>query len=321
MSGSKLQVQTYNPYRTQILGRDQLRDMSKLNPWIPVRDTAWFWLQIVAAWIVVAEFPEWWMVLAAIPFVGTRYYALYIIGHDGLHRRLFPSVMANDLWNDALILGPIGAITRLNRLNHMVHHETLALASDPDRYKYRSADKSTPFRMLAVLTGLPYVLRAVSNVFHLKKPIAAGSEGYHARDVIILAGWQGALISGLSLGVGWWGYPMLWLLPVYAFTFTADIVRVFLEHSRPGDDDEGDRTMRLTTYISSKPERIFFAPQNMNFHAAHHLWPSIPYYNLPRADLLMRQSPHRDAGLLWRSSYLGYLHVYWRQLKAGSAVP
>jgi len=52
---------------------------------------------------------------------------------------------------------------------------------------------------------------------------------------------------------------------------------------------------------------------NMNFHAAHHLWPSIPYYNLPAADQEIRSLPEA-AGLEWRDSYFQYLHKYWSAL-------
>jgi fatty acid desaturase len=54
---------------------------------------------------------------------------------------------------------------------------------------------------------------------------------------------------------------------------------------------------------------MFFAPMNMNFHAAHHLWVSIPYYNLPKADALMRAHPLATS-LEWRRSYVGYLIRY-----------
>jgi fatty acid desaturase len=52
---------------------------------------------------------------------------------------------------------------------------------------------------------------------------------------------------------------------------------------------------------------------NMNYHAAHHLWPSIPYHNLPVADREIRRLP-AAAGLEWRRSYAGYLLRYWLAL-------
>jgi fatty acid desaturase len=51
---------------------------------------------------------------------------------------------------------------------------------------------------------------------------------------------------------------------------------------------------------------------NMNYHASHHLWVSIPYYNLPAADRLMREHPGSVA-LEWWRSYVGYL---WRYMRA-----
>jgi len=65
--------------------------------------------------------------------------------------------------------------------------------------------------------------------------------------------------------------------------------------------------------VSNPLERLFVAPLNMNYHAAHHLWPSIPYYNLPLADAEIRQHP-AAAGIEWRQTYLGYLLRYFRLL-------
>jgi fatty acid desaturase len=310
-------TQKYHPYRSSLLGAEDLRELNRLAPAKAVRDTLLLWLQIVAVWCAMAVWPSWWLVLLAIPAIGTRYYALYIIGHDGLHRRLFRDAAINDLWNDVMIIGAIGAITRLNRANHMQHHATLALPGDPDRYKYIAGNKATRLQYGLALTGLPYLLRAAGNVFVRPRPAAAAplkTPGYGLRDLAILGLWQVALIGGLSWGIGWWAYPVLWLLPVYAFTYAADIVRVFLEHSMPGDDVDGDASMRLATYTSNPLERAFFAPMNMNFHTAHHLWPSIPYYRLPQADRLIRQSPGCDSGLVWRGSYLAYLWRYGRKL-------
>ncbi len=308
------QTQTYAPWRKTLLTREQLEELGRLRPARMMLDTALLWAQIVATWGTVAVWPYWWVTALAIPVIGTRYYALMIIGHDGLHRRLFSSTTTNDAWNDIFVLGPVGAITRINRRNHMNHHMTLGLAHDPDRYKYLSNDKATLTALLFSLTGLRYVLRALGNVFLPKDNVKR--EPYTLRDLAILLLWQGALIGGLSWAIGWWAYPVLWLCPVYIFAFTADIVRVFLEHSHPEPDGISDSRSRLVSFISNPVERRIFAPLNMNFHAAHHLWPSIPYYNLPRADGLIRTMASAENGLVWRRSYVGYLLCFARTIRA-----
>lgn len=318
--------QSYDPHRFGILSREQLSGLHRLQPRIVMRDTALAWLGILLAWVAVAHWPVWYVILPAIPVIGTRYYALFIIAHDGLHRRLFDRRRHNDLWNDLLIVAPLGAITRINRINHMRHHRELALPSDTDRYKYTNDDKDETFTFLFFLTGLQYVGRTLRNVLLTSKRgehaelVAAVVEGedlhYALRDVLLLAGWQLALIGGLTFAIGWWAYPLLWLLPVYCFAYTADIVRVFCEHSSMSDTAAADRTIRLVSFRSNWLERQFFAPHNMNFHAAHHLWPGIPYYNLPQADRLMRKSG-KTQGIVWRSSYLLHLWRYLHWIRNG----
>jgi len=91
-----------------------------------------------------------------------------------------------------------------------------------------------------------------------------------------------------------------------------DNFRSFAEHSHPEEDQAADRH-RLITYASNPLERMLLAPMNMNYHTAHHLWPSIPYYNLPEADQEIRQGAEAT-GIEWRGSYFAYLFRYWSAL-------
>ena len=296
-----------------LLSAERVRELGRLRPLRPVADALGCWAGIIAAWTAVALWTTPWAVALAFPIVGTRFYGLFIIGHDGIHRRLLPNRRANDLFNDIVCLGPIGAITRINSRNHLLHHRHLASEEDPDRHRHTCLNKATRSDYLAFLTGLANLVPAVSNVFLRGGPGGGGVRSrYSARDVAVIVGWQAALVGGLTLAIGWWAYPLLWLLPVYVHTYLADMVRTFLEHSHPESDEKADEH-RLITYTSNPLERAFFAPMRMNYHTAHHLWPSIPYYNLPTADRELRSLPGCE-GLVWRRSYLGYALRYFRAL-------
>lgn len=335
-----------NPYADfrRLLSPGRVRELSRLRPWRTVRDTAWCWMGIVAAWTLVAVYPAWWAVLVAVPVIGTRYYGLFIIGHDGMHRRIFNSRRATELFCDIFVLAPIGMITRINDRNHLLHHQHLATDDDPDLHKHACFNKTNRLEYVLFLTGLASVLAVLRNLFVRpavtaadvsgsaqpaeSKPSTAGGPDadptesrsaaktpYTMRDVAIVLLWQGALIGGLTWAIGWWAYPALWLLPVYLFAYLPNLVRSFLEHAHPEDDDVADHH-RLTTFLSSPVERLIFSPMNMNYHIAHHLWPSIPYYNLPTADRELRAAAKRAGkeggpeGLTWRGSYVGYLWKY-----------
>jgi fatty acid desaturase len=308
----------YAPYRGVLLSPRRVRELTVLRPALVVRDTALLWLTIVAAWAAVAWWTTWWMVLLMIPVIGTRYYALFLIGHDGMHRRLFPNVRRNDLFCDLFLLGPVGGINRYNNRNHLEHHRNLATEDDPDRHKHGCFNKTTTFEYGLFLTGVANLVPAVLNVFtRAPRKVAASGSGsrprYTGRDMLILVGWQAGLIAGLSAAIGWWAYPVLWLVPCYVFFYGADLIRSFAEHSHPERDSVAD-AHRLVTFVSHPLERIVVAPVNMNYHAAHHLWPTIPYYNLPQADAEMRASSAAARGLLWRGSYVAYLWRYFRAL-------
>jgi fatty acid desaturase len=309
----------YLPYRRALLSAALIKELSTPKPWRAMVDAAICWALILAAMGLVAYRPSWWTVLLAIPVIGNRYYALFIIGHDGLHRRLFPTIKKNDFWNDLLIMAPIGAITRLNNRNHLAHHRELATENDPDRHKHACLNKAEHVEFLEFLSGVASFWKSVKAVLSSwsqknvqNAPARSTANTHTLRDFVILAGWFGVLAGGLTWFIGWWAYPVLWLLPVYAFMVLGDNFRSFAEHSHPEGDEAADRH-RLITYIGNPLERTLVAPMNMNFHVAHHLWPSIPYYNLPAADRLIRQHP-AAAGLEWRGSYFAYLLTYWLAL-------
>jgi fatty acid desaturase len=313
--------QDYQPYRSALLTRIELSELNKIVPMRALLAIAWLWVLVASAWLAAMLIDRWWVTVAAAVFVGNRYYSLFIIGHDGLHRRLHPKIQINDFINDMFILGPIGAITRINRLNHMNHHSSLATEADPDGYKYSSRISYSPIMYFISFTGLPFVLQAVRNVFlGTPKPKAEPriNERYRFRDIAILVFWQLFLAAALTFMFGWWGYFLMWWLPVYAFTYAADIARVFCEHS-VADNGPVRLASRLVTYQSNQLELAIFAPMNMNHHVAHHLWPSIPFYNLPKATELLysrtRSLPDNVLKPQMRASYVSYLRNYYSSIK------
>jgi fatty acid desaturase len=315
--------QLVNPYercRRSLLSQQRVRSLSHLQPWRPVLDSLWFWAWIIASWAAIARWPSGWLICLAIPVIATRYYALLIVGHDGIHRRLFRSPRCNDWFADLVVFGPIGGITRINNQNHLGHHHHLSTPEDPDLHQFTCTNKYRWSLLVVYLSGMASLWTAFTNVFLQQARIAKSTRRtspYNLRDFLVIAVWQTALIGGLTWFIAWWAYPVLWMIPVY-LAFVADNFRAFAEHSHPEPDSLANHH-RLITYLSNPLERLFIAPCNMNYHAAHHLWPSIPYYNLPAADREIRRIPAADA-LEWRSSYFGYLIRYFQLLPLENCV-
>ena len=308
-------VDHYAKHR-KLLQPKRVRELSELRPHIVIRDTLLTWGVILACRGLVSMNPFWWVVALVIPFIGSSYYALSVIGHDGIHWRSFENRKLNNFFNDLFIFGPIGVITVINGKNHMLHHKHMGTENDPDRFKYSCQNKFDVEGLLSYLTGYERLISALRDVYHIRinksdsKPKTKLM--YTSKDIILLLSWQVLLISTLSYFVGWWGYPLLWILPVALFAYLPDNFRTFAEHSHPEPDSIAD-AHRLISFTPNYLERTFLAPNNMNYHAEHHLWPSIPYYNLHIAHAEIKNLPEAK-DLVSRNSYLGYLREYMTQL-------
>ncbi len=107
-----------------------------------------------------------------------------------------------------------------------------------------------------------------------------------------------------------WSYLVLWIAPIYCLVFVPDEIRAFCDHAVLSfPDDRGD-SQRLVTFRPGWLEAIVFAPHHMHYHAEHHLWPSIPHYNLPQAHELMKDRPT----ITVRGGYLAFLQQVVRSL-------
>jgi fatty acid desaturase len=58
-----------------------------------------------------------------------------------------------------------------------------------------------------------------------------------------------------------------------------------------GSMDYSEELGSTRTVIPFFWERAIFAPHNVNFHLEHHLYPSVPFYNLPALHHVAMRNP------------------------------
>ena len=71
-------------------------------------------------------------------------------------------------------------------------------------------------------------------------------------------------------------------------------IRGAIEHGNVPDPQNPYQQTR--TYLIHPVLSFFFAPKQVSYHLEHHLYPSVPFYNLPRLHIELRQTvyPRED---------------------------
>jgi fatty acid desaturase len=90
---------------------------------------------------------------------------------------------------------------------------------------------------------------------------------------------------------------LYWVVPFMTFFFLLMYIRAVAEHFC--DMDYSTIETGTRTVIPLFWERPFFSPHNVNYHIEHHIYPSVPFYRLPKL--------HKK--LMENKSYVSQAHI------------
>jgi len=280
------------------------------------------WAVIVAALAVFAFAPSFPLFVVCFVVVAAQQYALLILMHDGQHSLLHRRREINNLISKWLIGAPCGTPFFSSQKQHLTHHRTLGSSTEDPAFQFYCYGEPSPkatagglamhFVKVILVSRFTYSLKGkAATAEPAKKSLANMLREYLP---ILLA--QGLIFLAFSLAGIWWGYFLLWALPLVTLVSFFDAFRQFAEHANPTFDSEAGS--RLISTQSNAFECFFFAPFGMNFHAEHHLFPFVPYSRLPELSQLLRGSAEAEK-IHWRSSYFSSLSGYVRGLQAVQA--
>lgn len=101
------------------------------------------------------------------------------------------------------------------------------------------------------------------------------------------------LLFGAITFLGIWKYYLLfWIVPFLTTFLIFQYIRSVAEHF--GGLTYDNLLTSTRTVKASFIERFFIAPHNVGYHLEHHLYPGVPFYNLPKLhNLLMAQTDYK----------------------------
>ena len=233
---------------------------------------------------------RWWLAPALL-LQGIFLVSLFAAMHECVHYSAFRSRRLNEIVGWVAGLGIVFNATYYRQF-HFAHHR---YAQDPARDPELIA--TPPPRSRAEYwwraTAIPYWMARARNLVNLSRGRFDGLDFVpreaHAeivRSVRIMAAVLTALALG-SLALRTDALLWTWLLPL---ALGQPFLRLYLlsEHTGCSEDDDGLANTRTT--VSVWPVR--FLMWNLPYHAEHHLYPSIPFHQLPATHRLLRPHLH-----------------------------
>jgi fatty acid desaturase len=285
--------------------RAAIRELHKVRP-------AWNAVALVyaALWIgtafLVVQVSSWPLRVLGYLVMGASLHSLGVLMHEGVHGNLFRKRNL-DRWGAFLLGAPTLVSGAAYRVTHRLHHRHNRTEDDPDEF-------GNYVRSPRLLSAAFYAWGVIGMlVFLVHVPVHAYRRAT-ARDRVEILLEYGLLallytvVCLLAVRAG--ALPLLlhgWLYPMVVVTAIVNI-RGWSEHmlTQPGSALTQTRTVR-----SNRLVRFFLL--NLNFHLEHHLFPSVPWYNVPHLHALL-EDDFRVAGAYVYDSYARFL---WDAIRIG----
>jgi len=296
------------PRWREALSREEIRELVTHRDLRSVLALAVDWGLVFASFALVARWPNPATIVLALFVIGTRQLGLAILMHDAAHHALFRDRRVNDLVGNWLCAYPVWADVGPYRAYHLQHHAKNWTAEDPDLglvLPFPITAASLRRKIRRDLTGRTGWKRAKAT---LRRDLGL-SKGRQSRTFGGVRNLRGVALTNLALflALAAGGHPALYLLWVVAWFTTFQLVtriRAIAEHAMAPDPSDPMRNTRTT--LASPLERLFVAPNRVNYHLEHHLLMTVPHYNLPRLHEMLRDRGALDGAWIARG-YLGVL--------------
>ncbi|WEX78079.1 fatty acid desaturase family protein [Sinorhizobium numidicum] len=272
----------------------ELKRLSVLEPRKSLTAIASDWA-IIAAAIAASEYAGHPIVyVIAVTLIAGRMHALGCLVHEAAHYRIIRDRKVSDWMGDVLLAWPILGTVDGYRQNHLAHHQHANTDHDPDwTSKVGMAQFTFPQKLargITQLLGYLVAINSIRDLMHMARRIGKSDRSTRGYKALRLGFYLGATVVFTILGI-WREFVIYWLVPYFTFFCLFLYVRSVAEHF--GSMDYSDELTSSRTVYPHAWEKLFFAPHNINYHLEHHLYPGVPYYNLPELHaILMRNEAY-----------------------------
>ena len=256
--------------------------------------------------VIVMHYSHWAVRLIGYTLMGILIHGLGNFMHEGIHGNLFRSRRLNR-WIGFLAGAPTLLPASAFGANHLLHHKYTRTDRDPDEMMYIS--DSPWLRTLffyfwfffgTIIFGfrVPYVVLTRCTPAERKAAFIERAIMTLALLGIVVAAYHFEFLNGVL---------HCWVIPLVVASLLGN-VRGWAEHQLtiPNHPLTQTRTVTSSRWFS-------FFNINLNYHLEHHLFPGVPWYNLPRLHRLLLPEYEKAGASVYRS----YFRFVWDAFRFG----
>jgi fatty acid desaturase len=249
-------------------------------------------LATIAIFIVAAlAWPHPILIAVAIFGIAIGQHGLAVLFHESAHYRMYKTRWFNDLIGHLCGLS-LGASLLSYRNLHSIHHNHLYEPIDPDLALIAGYPRGRAYLLKKLLKDL-FGLTVIKNYKYLiagqssssNRPdradravdVSPSKRGIILNQSLIILFQFCSLIFFLIMGC-LKAYLLLWVLPLVTVLQVFLRLRAVCEHGAVPDTAVVTRAARTT--LAPFWIRLILFPHQVNYHIEHHLYPSVPHYNL-----------------------------------------
>jgi len=290
----------------RLLSKDEIRKLSQIDS-VKFTAAALFEFGLIAAATWTSE--TWWNPLIyalAVIVIGSRINGLGGLMHDAAHYRAYENRQLNDLIGEILAL-PTSASMAGYRNTHFAHHRELNSEKDPDwqrnvglkEFEFPAPRASVLMYFAQYLAGLK--IGAALFGFHKNKETRDVPAAVARARLVFFAG-----LLAASIALGFWKLVLLyWIVPLLTVFLAIRYLRNVAEHYAVEHENVLNESR---TVLAPFWELWLIAPWGLNYHLEHHLFPSVPCFQLKELhELLMTRQPYPEIAHVTHGYFSGVL--------------
>lgn len=290
-----------------------ISNLSKPNVFKSLFQIAFEYILIFSIILFTINFFNPFTVLLAIMLIGARQHGLSAVAHDAVHYRICKNKKLNDFISNILIYFPLLSSLQKYRTSHMLHHIKPNSEEDPDfinkkdnpEFKFPQTKINFLKNVFKYIFGVHHVatffslnktwkqkLKYFFKGFTVVRPLDHVNHKESHTELYSSIAFNIILLTFFIVTGNGWYYLLFWVCPCFLYIPFIFRIRAICEHfGITKNNIDHSRTMYPNWF-----DRIFFGLNwNLSYHLDHHLFPSVPSYNVKKLhQKLLLNKDYRD---------------------------